>query len=458
MSKIISKIKRIFMDKDERDLFINIFFAFAIKGASLLISFFSMPLYIKYFNNDTALGLWYTILSLLSWISICDLGLGNGLRNRLTEALALNDRTQAKKYISSTYVAICLFILPLVLLVSIIICFLNWNAFFNVPASVLKNTTIIKGLTILLWGIGISFIFKIVNNIIYALQKSSLNNFLVLVTSILPLLYIIFFPSTNSIETNFLRLSIVHVISINLPLITATIILFTTKILKDCAPSLKHFDTKTAKGMLRFGLSFFLAQVFFLLLMSTNEIYISRLFVPDNVVEYSIYYKICTFIGSFFMLALTPLWSKVTKDFVQKNYQKIRKTNHFLYILAFLAIAVQFMMVFALQWIVDIWLKEETIIINYTIGLIFAGFGGVYILNSILTTVANGIGNLKSQLLFYGFGALLKIPVLLLFKYLWPNWSTVVLYNSFVLLLFSIYQMIWIEKEIKKLCQKENKL
>ena len=84
--RIVQKLKRLLGDKDERNLLLHIALAFGVKGLALLVSFFSMPLYIKYFGNDEALGLWYTILSLLSWVQICDLGLGNGLRNRLTEA------------------------------------------------------------------------------------------------------------------------------------------------------------------------------------------------------------------------------------------------------------------------------------------------------------------------------------------------------------------------------------
>ena len=110
------KLKEICKDKDERNLIFNILLAFGVKGLSLVISVFSMPLYIKYFNNDDVLGFWYTILSLLSWITICDLGIGHGLRNRLTEALAVGDEELAKRYVSSSYIAIIILIVPIILL------------------------------------------------------------------------------------------------------------------------------------------------------------------------------------------------------------------------------------------------------------------------------------------------------------------------------------------------------
>jgi hypothetical protein len=84
------------------------------------------------------------------------------------------------------------------------------------------------------------------------------------------------------------------------------------------------------------------------------------------------------------MLALTPLWSKITKDFTEHKYEKIRKTNHFLYLISLLAIIAQFIMVPMLQWIMDIWLQEESIKVRYFSAIVFASYGGIYIFNVVL--------------------------------------------------------------------------
>ena len=41
--------------------------AFAIKGVALVISFLTTPAFIKYFNNNIILGVWYTLFSVLIW-------------------------------------------------------------------------------------------------------------------------------------------------------------------------------------------------------------------------------------------------------------------------------------------------------------------------------------------------------------------------------------------------------
>lgn len=453
---MIKKIKAFFSDKDERNLIINIMLAFFVKGASLLVSMVSLPLYIKFFNDDATLGVWYTLLSVVSWINVCDLGLGSGLRNRLTEALARGSEEDAKKYTSSTYVAMTFIILPIILLATVAFLFVDFNLLLNIDVSVVDATSLRTSIIILFVGVCISFVLKGIYSVIYAIQKSSITNILTLISSILPLIFVLIYKGDN-VADNLVILSIVHVIAINLPLIAATVVIFTRKKFSFMAPSIKHCEKKCAMDMLGFGLQFFFAQIFLMLLLSTNEFYITTFFAPEYTVEYSIYYKLFTVVGSLFMLALTPLWSKVTKDFAEKKYRKIQNTNRFLYLMAALAAAMQFVMLLILQWILNIWLGDEAIIVNYPTAFAFATFGGLYILNVVLTTMANGIGDLKTQMIFYGVFAALKIPAILIMKNIFDvSWSFIVVYNCIALAVFCAVQLIWCELKIKKIIKDNN--
>jgi len=452
---LLTKIKNLLCDKDERNLLIQIGLAFAVKGLALLLSFFSMPLYIRFFNNDEALGLWYTILSLLTWINICDLGLGNGLRNRLTEALALGQEDKAKKYISSTYAALATVIAPVIFVILILVQLVDLNSFFNISPELISPVTLRMSTSVLLAGVALSFVLRTVNVIIYAIQKSSINNIIALITSALPLAYIALFRG-STIEGNLIALTVVHVVAVNLPLLTATILVFRSKKLRNAAPSLRSCSVDTAKKMLSFGMQFFLAQIFLMVLNSTNEIIITRMFSAADVVPYSIYFRLFTVVGSLFMLALTPLWSKVTKDLAQKKYKKIQVTNRVLYALSGLAALAEFCMVLVLQFVVDIWLGDEAITVQYTTGLIFAFYGSMYIFNVVLTTVANGMGDLRTQIVFYGIFAVLKIPVIYLLMKASAGWEVVVLYNAVALFVFCMFQLVWVEKKLKKLVQNDS--
>lgn len=446
-------LRGIWNDKDERNLIMQIFMAFIVKGLSLIISFFSMPLYISFFDNDEVLGVWYTILAMLSWINICDLGLGNGLRNRLTEALSIGDEENAKTYVSSSYASMVVIILPIIFIIVVLIRFVDLNVFFNIHHSLISPKVLRQGITVLLIGVAFSFVLRTVNMIIYAIQKSAVNNWVSLITSVLPFIYIVF-TQGGTVEENFLTLTFVHVLAINLPLLLVTILLFRSKNLRAISPSITYCKVDIAKSMLTLGIQFFLAQVFFMILNSTNEIMIIKLFSAADVVQYSVYHRLFTMIGSLFMLALTPLWSKVTKDLAQKKYRKIQITNRLLYGVAGIATLLEFAIVPFLQFIINIWLRDEAIKVNYFTGVSFALFGSIYIFNIVLTTVSNGIGKLQTQIWFYGFFSVLKFPIICLISQ-YVEWNVVVWYNAIAMGIFCLFQFIWLERLINELI-KEN--
>ena len=69
----------------------NITVSFISKAISILIGFIIVPLTLSYIG-EVEYGIWLTIASIISWFSFFDIGLGNGLRNKLAEALAKDDQ------------------------------------------------------------------------------------------------------------------------------------------------------------------------------------------------------------------------------------------------------------------------------------------------------------------------------------------------------------------------------
>ncbi|EOU1150939.1 hypothetical protein AB8J25_001843 [Clostridium perfringens] len=86
---MINRMKNI--NGNTKKVIINIINGIGIKGGAILIAFFTTPAYMRYFENESILGVWFTILSVLSWILNFDLGIGNGIRNRLVKTLLNND-------------------------------------------------------------------------------------------------------------------------------------------------------------------------------------------------------------------------------------------------------------------------------------------------------------------------------------------------------------------------------
>ena len=69
----------------------NIANAVVIKGGGIIVGLLTTPAYMDYFSKNEILGIWFTILSVVTWMLNFDLGIGNGLRNRLVEEFACSN-------------------------------------------------------------------------------------------------------------------------------------------------------------------------------------------------------------------------------------------------------------------------------------------------------------------------------------------------------------------------------
>lgn len=65
---------------------INVWVSFLIKGVSILVSLVLVPLTLSYLTPFDY-GVWLTLNSILVWLDFFDVGLGNGLRNKLSNVL-----------------------------------------------------------------------------------------------------------------------------------------------------------------------------------------------------------------------------------------------------------------------------------------------------------------------------------------------------------------------------------
>src|SRR3954465_9271495 len=118
MIKALSnKFNSIFLKGTERTLLLknNIAISFILKVCTIAIGLLLVPITINYIN-PVQYGVWLTLSSIITWFNLFDLGLGNGLKNKLAETNALGETTESRVYISTTYAIISLIAAGLFLL------------------------------------------------------------------------------------------------------------------------------------------------------------------------------------------------------------------------------------------------------------------------------------------------------------------------------------------------------
>ena len=435
--------------ENDKIVYKNVVGAFLVKGCALFVTLFTLPSYIKFFNNDEVLGLWFTILSLLNWILNFDLGIGNGLRNHLSTALSQNNKDDAKRYISSAYISIG----TIVVVLSVVFPFITYgtdlNSLLSIDAAIVSPKSLYIAAVIVFVGVMIQFWLKLINSVLYALQKSSVNNFLVLCTNIIILVFARFYPSGTNNE-NIIIMAIVHALAVAVPLLIATMVVFAGK-LKYAIPRIKYFTKAYTKKVLSLGGMFFFVQIAYMIIMSTNEFLITKTVGNADVVDYQAYYKLFSLGSTVFALALTPVWSVITKAKAENNIMWIKNTYKKFFLLGVLVCLCEIAVIIIMKPVMTIWLGEQALPeINYFIGLVFALLGCAMIMNGVFSSIANGIGDLKVQAICFGLGAALKVPLSYAFVNLFGSWIGVVVANFVCMAVYCIAQPISFSRYFKK--------
>lgn len=100
---INSKIQQIIRaDTRSNRLIVNILGSFLARFWSGVVQILIVPLTLACLT-PYEYGIWMTLSSILLWIDSFDIGLGNGLRNKLAEYAALKDWTRARQAVSTTF-------------------------------------------------------------------------------------------------------------------------------------------------------------------------------------------------------------------------------------------------------------------------------------------------------------------------------------------------------------------
>lgn len=286
------------------------------KGVAVAASFISVPLMLNYLGHEKY-GIWSTLLTLMSWVVFFDMGIGNGLRNRLAEAFATDKTDESHAYISSSYTWIGLISIVLFVLLSILSSLTPWQKVFNTTN--LDNSYLSTVVTIAIFFVLANFWLSLINQILGSIQKSSLVVLGQAISNCLGLLVAYVLYLTTSASLIFL------VISYGLSLCAGSLLLsvyFFQRNPRSIPRPL--FDLAIIKPLMTVGLQFFGIQLAALAFFATDKIIITQIFGPASVVQYDLVFKLFSIITLAHGLILAPLWSAYTDAYHRSDFAWIR--------------------------------------------------------------------------------------------------------------------------------------
>ncbi len=399
----------------------HIFFLFILHAFNLGLTLLLVPVTLKVLN-PSEYGIWLTLTSITVWIVSLDFGLGNGLRNRLAEALAKEDSRLAKTFVSTAYAYLSVLVAAFYLIFLLVNPFLSWRDILNISPDI--SVDIHQVAFIVFSFFFLNFILKLVTVIAIADQKPAVNGLLTLFINLLTVsgLYLL-------ADTSYGNLLYVGAISTAVPAlvyILASLRFFTSEY-RDIRPSLKFISPRYSKSLLSLGFRFFIIQISALIIFATDNVIITQIFSPSEVTVYNVAYKYFTIISLVFGVILTPFWSAFTDAFTRNEMDWIRKvTGKLIYIWGLAIIAVLVMTIIS-QPFYRFWVGTEI-----KVPFILSIFMGIFVIismwNNIFAYFLNGVGKIQLQLYSAVLTGILNIPLSILFaRYLELGISGVIL-------------------------------
>lgn len=425
----------------KRSLRLSVIANAGIKALALVVSLVSTPMMMSFFSNDVVLGAWFTILSVLNWISFFDFGIGNGLRNDLTYALNEGDGERARVVISSSVFVLSAVVVALIPLGVVISTYVDWNSVLSVGREELGADGLTACMTIVIVGTLLQLVLKLANSLLYSVQKNATPSLLLLISNCLVLLAVVFPPALTSVDEKLFYMCLAEMVSLSIPLVVAAVVLFTTD-LKAYAPRLSNVSTSYFGTLGSLGLKFFVVQIALLFVSSTNELFIGLLCGSGNVVSYSVAYRVFNLILVFFGVMAQPIWSDMAGSFAAGNTARLLSVHRKYLTLAVIASTGTVIIGLLINPILNTWLSDQapTLSCMESFSLVFLVV--VTVLANSETCLGNATNRLMPQVLGYSFGAIAKYPITAMLSAFVPSWSSVVLANGLVLVPVLISQHI----------------
>lgn len=393
MNNISNLWNRIYSQGTERSLKAkrNILYMLLIKGGNILIGFLLVPITLNYVDSETY-GIWMTLSTMIAWISFFDIGINNGLKNKLTEAFVHKNYELCQKYVSTTYAILTIIFSIILILLLIVIPNINWPQVLNLPKS--NFEVLFYSLCVLSIYFCVNFVASTINVILTADQRPADASFITFIQQTLSLLII--YILTLSTEGSLLNLCLGLCIAPIIVILIFNVILF-KKRYRQISPKFVNVDFSVAPDLMKLGVKFFIIQIAGVIQYQLVNVILLRYYGGTSVTEYNIAFKYFSAINMVWTIFITPLWVGFTDALASKDFNWVRITINKYLRLYFAASLVCVTMLFLSPVVYKIWVGDA-VNIDFNISLWTCLFTLAWMCSGLFVSFINGSGQVSLQM------------------------------------------------------------
>ncbi len=423
----------------------NISLGLFFKVLNLGIVYFTIPFLLKYLGNEKY-GVWVTIFSVVNILFFVDLGIVNGLKTKLSEALSLGKQKIAQEYISTAYISIFSISILFFLVGFFVIQNINLTSLLNIDNGITEDN-LKQVFLITLIFIVFNFFLSIYKPLYSAINKSAKVELSLLLYQLS--IFCLIYYSIQNLQSSLQNVAIYYGIS-NL-IISLLFSYFFFKERQHLIPSFMFFNKNKIKELMSLSIDFFIIQLSMIIIFTTDNLLISNLLGPKEVTNYDVVLKLFQVLIIISLIVLDPFWALFSDAFQKRDYTWLKATIKWLNKLFILFLISVIILVFTAPKIITLWIGE-TVQVNQALVYSMGIFVIVRVYAAIYMYFLNGIGEIKLQKWLYVFGAIINIPIsIILVKHYHLGTSGIIIGTIISILANTILLPIQTKKILKKI-------
>ena len=369
----------------------NVLASFFVKGWAAVVALLLVPLTLNclgVYQN----GVWLLVSSLLMWIDQMDIGLGNGLRNRLAVHLARGETSDAQKVVSSTVAMLLCIVLPVLFVLLLLVWKTDIYALLNVSATQVPELRLALMSAVTL--VCMTFVLKFIGNVYMGVQMPAVSNLLMALGQTVALIatWLLYVSG----KASFLYVVVANTMA---PLLVYMLAYPYTFYIRYpmLRPALKCVDFSSVLETGSLGVKFFWLQIAGVIQFMTANLLISNFFTPEMVTPYQIAYRYISLVLVAFSVVCMPFWNATTDAYERGDIDWIRKANHRMSVFTMIVAVGLLLMTLVSPWVYNVWIGDSCEV-PLSMTTMMAVYVFLLVVSLRYSYFLNGIGALRMQL------------------------------------------------------------
>lgn len=394
------------MDGKTKTLLKSVSLGFIYKLLSIIISFINIPLTIKFLGTEEY-GVWITLFTTLTWINTLDVGIGNGLKLKLTKSLSNNNYDDARRYMATSYFLVSAISFIMFLLGFFVLRGLDFTSIFG--TNKLSNSYLFDMVIISFLFAIINFIFSLYKQLLYSINKSELIN---LSSFLLQVIILCCIVAIDGSDNKLIDIAIIYGVSNLVVSFVFTFYFFYTN--KNLHIDHHFFDVDKVRSVTKIGGKFFIIQISSVIIYSTDNLIVAHNLSASHVTNYSLVSQLFMAFLVFWYTLSAPLVSLFINAYSKNDMQWIISVLKKLHAVFFCLIPLVMVCIYFGRDIIFMWTGLQ---LDYSSNLFlyFGFFTLIRVFGDIFLGFINAVGSLNIQMYSILLGSLFNIPLSIFF-------------------------------------------